>query len=479
MPLAAALAARALESYLDVHAPNMVFLCSVILAAIWFGRRVALATALFAFFVYNFYLVEPRNTFGFAGFEDVLTLLVFVGTALLIGGLAGTLHDERDRAEEQVRIFSGLFATSRAMAESDSSNDAMNLLAAGACRIAAAQAFIFQRKADGIVLTHSHPTDVHCPGEVRHAAEELVSGPGSGVAKPGWEFGLFSAADESPALLAWKLAPQGRSAEHAMAVRLLLEMTNAAIERDRYFRRRVEVDALASTERLRTALLSSLSHDFRTPLSTILTSASSLLTYDDKFSTATRVDLLTGIQEEAERLNRFVRNILDMTRLDAGVVQPKQVWTDPLEVIENISERMRKRAPNRVLSIEAPAAVPAIQVDTLLLEQAMVNIVENAIVHTPSECRIRIGADYSEDEVRLWVEDDGPGVPAAELAAIFDKFRRLGNSQKGQGAGLGLAISKGFVEAMGGEIRAISPCQRGGGLRVESTFKLLEALEEA
>jgi two-component system sensor histidine kinase KdpD len=146
-------------------------------------------------------------------------------------------------------------------------------------------------------------------------------------------------------------------------------------------------------------------------------------------------------------------------------------------VIDNLDERVRKRMANRRLTVSAPAAVPAILVDPLLLEQAMVNVVENALVHTPEGCAIRVGADYSPDAVRLWVEDDGPGVPPGELTHIFDKFHRLEGPQNSQGAGLGLAISKGFVEAMRGEIKAMSPVEGGRGLRVEFAFPLQSALE--
>lgn len=484
LSVVSALIADALDRYLDVRAPNMIFLCGVILAALWFGRRVALATALFAFFIYNFYLAEPRNTFGFAGFEDILTLLVFIGTAIVIGGLAGTLHDERERAKEQVRIFSGLFDASRALAETDSADRAIELLVARAHQITATRALAFRRCGSETVVAYAEPEDLNCPPDVRGAAEALLSdghAKSESASTSGWEIHRVGAADEAPTALALGPSKQARSAEYTMAVRLLVEMTNAAIERDRYVRRRLEMDTLAATERLRTALMSSISHDFRTPLSTILTSASSLIVYGERFSQAIRTDLLTSIQEEAERLNRFVGNIMDMTRLDAGVVRPKQEWTDPLEVIENVEERIRKRASagGRVLRVVAPAAAPAIRVDPLLLEQAITNVVENALVHTPSGSQIRIGAEYSEQEVKLWVEDNGPGVPAAEIETIFDKFHRLSATNDGQGAGLGLAISKGFVEAMDGEVCARSPGTDGRGLRVEFVFKLQSALERA
>jgi two-component system sensor histidine kinase KdpD len=484
MAIVSALVAGSLDTYLDVRAPSMTFLCSVILAAIWFGRSVGLATAFFAFFVYNFYLAEPRNAFKFAGLEDVLTLLVFVGVALLIGGLTGTLHDERERAKEHARIFSGLFAVSRTMVESGDADQAMRLLCAGVREIAAERAVIFRSGEGGSPeLSHRAPQDAHAPESVRAAAIALLE---RGASRPddpeevsGWRLQVVPAGGERATALAWRPAANARSAEHAIAVRLLAELTGVVMQRTQYLQRQLEMETLEATDRLRTALMSSISHDFRTPLSTILTSASSLQAYGDQFSAATRADLLTSIQEEAERLNRFVRNILDMTRLEAGVVQPSEEWIDPLEALDNVGERMQKRLGDRKLTIDAPAAVPAIFVDPLLLEQAIVNVIENALVHTPASSAIRIGADYGDHAVRLWVEDEGPGVPASELTHIFDKFHRVQNPQNTQGAGLGLAISKGFVEAMQGEIKAASPAHDGRGLKVEFTFPLQAALAGA
>jgi two-component system sensor histidine kinase KdpD len=165
-----------------------------------------------------------------------------------------------------------------------------------------------------------------------------------------------------------------------------------------------------------------------------------------------------------------------MTRLEAGVIKPREEWIDPVEIIDEVRERMSKRFAGRALVVDAPAALPAIIVDRLLLEQAVINVIENALVHTPEGASIRIGADVGDEQVRLWVEDEGPGVPSGELSRIFDKFHRIETTQNTQGAGLGLAISKGFVDAMQGEIKAISPAIDGHGLRIEFTFPLQAAL---
>lgn len=463
MSVLSALSAGTLEAKLGVHAPNMVFLCSVIFAGIWFGRRVALVTAIISFLVYNFYLTEPRYTFGFAGLEDLFTLLVFVSVALLIGGLAGNLHGERERAREQVRMLSGLFTVSRAMAECTTPAEALQQLAAGAREVVASDAVVCGE--DGALIGAA-------PGAVQPPPMASSS------ALVGWQFEEVVADGRRIAVLAWKRSTRRAGAEEAIAARLLVEQARAAIERAHMLQRKIEMDTMAATERLRTALLSSISHDFRTPISTILTSASSLRAFGDQFPPTTSADLLVTIEEEAERLNRFVGNILDMTRLEANVVKPREEWIDPLETVEAVQHRLSKRISDGNLVVTAPAAVPSIYVDPLLLEQALVNVVENAIVHA-SNGKLHLGADYGDDAVRLWVEDEGPGVPESDLSRIFDKFHRSQSSTSNQGVGLGLAITKGFVEAMKGEVSAISPVRDGRGLRVEFTFPLHTTLVTA
>lgn len=445
------LLATTLEAQLGVRAPSMSFLLSVILAAIFFGQRVALVTAIFAALSYNFYLVEPRYTFGFAGYEDVFTLLVFISTAVLIGGLAGNLHDQRERAREQVRVLSGLFTVSRSMAECTSEREALETLAAGARDVVAHDAIVYGE--DGVGIGASAPAN----------SGDVLSSP--------WQSEEVSAEGERVAVLAWKRVEKAPGAEQLIAVRLLIELARVAIERTRIVQRRVEMDTLAATERLRTALLSSISHDFRTPISTILTSASSLRDFGHQFPPATSMDLLVTIEEEAERLNRFVGNVLNMTRLEANVVKPRVEWNDPLEIIEAVQQRLAKRVLEDNLVITTPAAVPSIFVDPLLLEQALINVIENALVHA-SGGKLHIGADYGDTTVRMWVEDEGPGVPQSDLARIFDKFHRLDGSRNTQGVGLGLAITKGFVEAMKGEVSATSPVRDGRGLRVEFVFPI-------
>lgn len=466
IPIGSFAVASALGQYLQIYTPNMIFLCGVVLAAMWFGRAVALWTAASSFLVLNFTLTNPRYSLGYNGLNDVLTVGLFLLMAFFIGGLAGALRDERNRSREQVRTLSKLLGASQQLADAADVRSVVRSLADATHQIQGEGAAVFEVSAHEPRLVHAAPEGLDVPAEARERAAVLAATGATLRDDSALAWRVRMIADDSGAgVLAWRKRKGPYASQHEIAEELLLKLAQAALERRRAAAQQVAMKSLEETDRLRTALLSSISHDFRTPLATIIASASSLAAYGVTFSERTRADLLAGIQEEAERLNRFVGNVLDMTRLEAGVLKPRTEWTDPLELIENVRERVAKRAQDRPLTMNAPAALPAVEVDALLLEQALINVIDNAIVHTPSGSAIEIGARRQNDVLHLWVQDTGQGVPASELTHIFDKFYRPANSTHTAGLGLGLAISKALVEAMRGTVKASSP--EGRGLRIE------------
>jgi two-component system sensor histidine kinase KdpD len=199
----------------------------------------------------------------------------------------------------------------------------------------------------------------------------------------------------------------------------------------------------------------------------VLGASTTLLDYGDKMKKAVRDDLLLSIREEAERLSRYVANLLDMTRLEGGGLKLRSDWTDVRDVLNAAAERVTRRLGQRVLARDYPTSLTLVQADASLLEQVIVNILENAITYSGDGSRIELAVYEDRGNVVISVEDEGRGVPAVELERIFDKFRRLEEpSDRHQGAGLGLAIAKGFVDAMGGRIAAASPIHEGRGTRM-------------
>ena len=269
-------------------------------------------------------------------------------------------------------------------------------------------------------------------------------------------------------------APNGGSLDSEARALLdtLSEQTAAALERASLARDMVSAKTATETERVRNTLLASISHDFRTPLSSILGSATSLIDYGDKFDAAAKRDLLAQIKQETESLDEMVRNLLAITRIDAGALELRRDWIDLREIVDRVTSAARRHGARQRIEIALPADLPLVRADATLVEQAIGNVIGNAVVHTPPETRVLVDAMIGPEKIELRVTDDGPGIPAQALPQIFDKFVKADTTQAdgGQGTGLGLAIAKGIMEAHGGAIAAESPHANGRGTRVALTF---------
>jgi two-component system sensor histidine kinase KdpD len=258
----------------------------------------------------------------------------------------------------------------------------------------------------------------------------------------------------------------------------LLQLGAIAFDRTTLAEDVSEARIIADREGLRTALLSSLSHDLRTPIATILASASSLIEHDARFDVGTRRELLETIQEQAERLNRYVSNLLDLTRLESGALDLKRVLMDPVEAMTSALEHTRRGLVGRRIERVFNLSNVMISVDPVLIEQALMNILENAAKFSPPSSTIRAGVALENGEVVLTIADQGPGVSLEEQPQIFDKFfRGQANRRRDGGVGLGLAVTKGIVEAFDGTISVESPTWEGRGTRFVIRLPALQAME--
>jgi two-component system sensor histidine kinase KdpD len=463
----------------------MVFLAGVLFTAVWHGQRVAVVTAIAAFLVYNFYLVEPRVTLQFAGTQDLITILVFVAVALLTGRLAGQAHDARQQAESRAALFSRMFQISKSMADQRDSKSIGETLAKGVSDIVQ-DPVVFKpsdAKADaghGALITFG--SKPFTPPSLEAFNRASRSGRGLAIHDEAdgerWELLGLGDAEDPAGAIAWRPL-RARDAGALGAVPVLIELANATLASRHLARLQIELDARAANDRFRSALMSSLSHDFRTPLATILASATSLLDFDHAFDNATKRDLLTSIQEEVERINRFTANIFGMTRLEEGIVQPRLQWITPAEIVESAAERLKSRRPPFQVDVEIRTGDAVVYADPILLEQSLTNILDNAVVHANGASRVVIRAETSGPDVRFSVIDDGPGIDPAQTQRIFDKFYRLSTvAPSNKGSGLGLAIARGFIEAMNGRIEAASaePSSRGLTVSIYLPGKAIEAM---
>jgi two-component system sensor histidine kinase KdpD len=265
--------------------------------------------------------------------------------------------------------------------------------------------------------------------------------------------------------------------EHAL--NLIFEQAAIAIDRANLVKDSVRTVALEENEKLRTTLLASLSHDLRTPLAAITGAVTTLRRFGDTMPAEQRADLLASIEEEAGRLTRFIANLLDMSRIESGALRPKADFVDVAEVARAAVERAHKAFPNQPFSTSLARDLPFLRGDASLLEQVLFNLLDNAQKYGGGG-RVSVHARPEGANVVISVTDEGPGVKPTELEHIFEKFYRGGRADgRKAGTGLGLPISRGLIEAMGGRIWAESPAARRRGARIVITMPAAEAPETA
>jgi two-component system sensor histidine kinase KdpD len=239
---------------------------------------------------------------------------------------------------------------------------------------------------------------------------------------------------------------------------LAIERVNLAQDVDR-------ARIAAETEKLRSSMLTSISHDLRTPLASILGSATSLKTYRSTLNESEQNQLVETIQEEAERLNRFISDLLDMTRLEAGAIQPKSEIVDLSDIVGSALRRAQTIVASHKIKIDLQPDLTMVKLDPVLFEQVLFNLLDNAAKYAPDGTTISVTAEQSGQSIAVRVLDEGDGIPEGDLERIFDKFYRVRASDRQRaGTGLGLAICRGFVEAMGGRISAANRDDRKGAV---------------
>jgi two-component system sensor histidine kinase KdpD len=468
-------AAYGLSDVYEARDLDMVFLAGVLAAGALQGLRPALVAATLAFLAYNFLFLSPRYSLAIGSPEDLLTLVAFCIVALVSGGLAGRVRDQQRAALRRAAGIAALLAASRRLSGS-------------ATRLDAAQAL-----ADQLAAASGGPAQVLLPdqGEIAPVATARAIGAPQptplsvqdmAAARWAWEKGEAAGAGTATLPHAdWTFRPlQGVEARIGVAaiapakgetderfVLALLDQGAVALERAQFAVQAADAEALRQADRLRSALLNSISHDLRTPLSTVLGATTTLIEYGKSLTGKVQRDLLDSIREEAERLNRYVGDLLDMTRLEGGALVTRKDWIDLREVLGAAAARVRRRLGTRRIDRDFPAELTLVKADPGLMEQAVVNILENAIAYSPDGSAIEIAVYEDRGHVVISIEDQGRGIPAPDLERVFERFRRLeAPSDRGKGAGLGLAIAKGFVEAMGGRIAAASPIHEDRGTRI-------------
>ncbi len=478
----AVLAGLGLEQVTRLPNVSMIFLFAVLVSAILFGLWPAIATALLSFLAYNFFFIEPRHTFTVAEPHELFALMVFLVVAIVTGGLAGRLREQAAAVRERAAATQALFDMSSKLAAAASQDDVLTVLSTQAAALVGGKAVVLTSGAGDLELQAAWPPEDRLPTADWAAArwalkERQPAGQGTATMPTAqYQFRPLVASGGSIGVLGVEPGEgtEGFSLATEAALQSMAEQAAVALERTRLVSEAGFAATNAESERLRTALLSSISHDLRTPLSAILGSATSLKALGDKMNAADRKELLTTIEEEAERLSRFVGNILDMTKLEAGVLHTRRILVDVRAVAASAIERATRARPARRIDLTTSPDASPVEADPAFLEQVLANLLDNADKFSPPGTTTRVSIARSGDMLSVAVTDDGIGIPKEALSRVFDKFYRVANSDgRAPGTGLGLSICAGLVRAMGGSIRAESPIVGERGTRI--TVDLLPA----
>jgi len=456
----------------------------------------AIAAAL-AFLCFDFYFIPPYYTFTVARSDHVLALFVFLGAAILVTQLTGRARAHTEDALRHGRQTAMLYDLSAALIGEIGLDATLTAVVKRVWRVFSLDGCailldehgeLVGRAVEGDILVSF--TDPNLLGVGRWVAtHRQIASLGTTRAKlrppgpPGkqasWNFAV-GLRDRDVLLL--PIATKRRSIGVLVASRrrdrprfdedesrLMATFANQAalaIERCILTEEQVNAEVLTRSDELKSALLSAVSHDLRTPLASIKASATSLLQKDVSWSDNDRDELLEAIDEEADRLNQFVANLLDLTRIEAGALHPAFDWYDLREIIHDATSRSEHARGGHPLQLDLPEHVPAIEVDYIEIAQVLINLLENAAKYSPPGSPVTLMLRIRANEAEIAVRDEGVGLPPGEEARIFDRFYRVEARNRPIGSGIGLAIARGFIEAHGGKIWAERNPERGITVRL-------------
>jgi two-component system sensor histidine kinase KdpD len=451
----------------------MVYLLGVIVVATRWGRGPSVAASLLSVASIDFFFVAPYFTFAVSDTQYFITFSIMLIVAVVIGSLAAQIRTQAESARERERRMAALYAMSRELASTRGVQALLAVAVRHITEVFGARVVVLLPDASRRLTGDEAPGGQFPMDPSELAVSQWVYEHGQ-VAGQGTDTlpgatGLYLPLIGSRGTVGvLGLRPNDarslQAPERLHQLEAFASQTALAIERARLTEEAEQAQVHAETERLRNSLLSSVSHDLRTPLASITGAASTLLEGELRLDAATRHDLLESLHEEADRLNRLVQNLLEMTRLEAGALQPQTEWHSVEEVVGAALGRFGKALAQRAVTTRIPPDLPLVQMDDVLVEQVLINLVDNVIKYTPADSPIEVSAEDDGDAVVIEVADRGPGLPPGEERLIFEKFHRTEAGSPVRGAGLGLAICRGIVRAHGGRIWAEN--RRGGGVSV-------------
>jgi two-component system sensor histidine kinase KdpD len=452
-------AAWLLDPFFELANLVMMYMLGIVVVATRYGRGPSFVASIVSVAALDFLFVPPVFTFAVSDIRYVFTFLVMLVVGLVTSGLAARIRAQALAAREREQQTAALYAMSRELASTRGGDALLNVAVRHIGEVFRGQVVVLLPRPDGLttwsgsqialdnndlgvarwVYAHRQPAGL---GTTTLPGASAVYLP---LQAPRGPVGVLGV---RPADIHVLDAP-----DQLHQLETFANQTALAIERAQLAEEAQQAEVRIETERLRNSLLSSVSHDLRTPLATITGAASTMLESRSRLDDGTRQELLESIREEADRLNRLVQNLLEMTRLESGALQLRKEWHPLEEVIGAALNRLGKRLADRRVDTNLPPDLPLVPIDDVLVEQVLVNLLDNAIKYTPSGSPIRIMATATDEALTVEISDHGPGLPRGDEDKVFEKFYR-GLPTGGRGVGLGLAICQGIVKAHGGHIWA-------------------------
>jgi len=514
----------AFQLYPRIPNISLVYLLVVLALASTRGLYAAILASVVAFLSFDYFLVQPLYTFTIGKIDEWLALFVFLVTAIITGQLASALRQRAEQArrrENETRILYELVQVTNS--EEDLGRQ-LNIVARSVvdvfaswgvrdCAIllpdmkgrltvqgSASQAVERVRLSSdeeataSWVMSQAQTVELHDVSLVPqkpggYVSRAIVRSTANQEALRRYErmiplklgqrvigvLCLFM--EDDPRLFAVERslgAERERSNSQMAFFWTFVDQATAVIERARLRRESLQMELLQRTDVLRAALLSSVSHDLRTPLSSIKAAATSLLQEEVQWDEEARRSFALSIEREADRLNRLVANLLDMSRIESGALKPEREWYPIDELVHDVLGHMQPVLDGRTVHTDLPADLPPVELDYLEIDQVLTNLIENAVRYTPAGSPIELSARVDGDQMVISVADRGPGIPPDDRERVFDKFYRVLETQttRTTGSGLGLAVSRGLVEAHGGRIWEEN--RDGGGAIFRFTLPLIK-----
>jgi two-component system sensor histidine kinase KdpD len=459
----------------------MMYLMGVVLVATRYGRGPSVLASVLSVAAFDFFFVPPYLSFAVSDIQYLLTFAVMLVVALTISGLAVRTKQQAELARHQERRTAVLYALSRELATHRGLATLTQLAVQHVREVFDCQAAIFVADLNRrLVLQRGEQLFFEFDPKESGVAQWVLehgerAGLGSDTLPGASALYLPLVGSKGPiGVLAVRptLATRFLDQEQLHLLEVLANQIALALERARLAEEAQQAHVSVETERMRNAILSSVSHDLRTPLATITGAASGLLEEKDQLGPAARHELAKSIYDEAHRLDRLVRNLLDMTRLEAGAVQLQKEWHPFEEIVGAALTRLESRLSGHQVRTNFQPDLPLVLLDGVLMEQVLINLLENALKYAPPSTAIELSATVSDHELVFEVADRGPGIPPGDEKRIFDKFYRAGPAREG-GVGLGLTISRGIIEAHGGRIWVEK--RPGGGALFRFTLPIEQA----